>query len=78
MKYLEELGPGDCFSYKEKFYLLTSDYKKNGHRLCYDLKGGNPLWLASQDTVEDTQIYTLDANNNIIAIKPTSKSDAKI
>lgn len=78
MKYIEELTSGDCFIHKDLFYIVTSDYKKNGSKLCYNLKDGTPLWLSPQDTVDETQIYTLDLNNNIVAIKPTVSSHDKI
>lgn len=78
MKYIEELENGDCFSHKDRLYLLTSDYKKNGQRLSYDLKSGLPLWFNPQDMIDNTQIYTLDQNNNIIPVKPTPKADDQI
>lgn len=78
MKYIEELENGDSFSHKDRLYLLTSDYKKNGQRLSYDLKSGLPFWFNPQDMVDNTPIYKLDTNNNIIPIKPTPKADAQI
>jgi hypothetical protein len=69
MKYLEELKSGDCFVYKEQNFLLTSDFKRDGSRLCYSLVSGYPKWLSGQDIVEPLSIYSLDKDNNIIPIK---------
>ena len=68
MKYLEELNAGECFVYKEQKFLLTSDFKRDGSRLCYSLVSGYPNWLSSQDIVEPLSIYFLDKDNNIIPI----------
>lgn len=78
MKYVEELESGDCFSHKDRLYLLTSDYKRDGKRLSYDLKSGLPLWVNPQEMVDNTQIYTLDSNNNIVPVKPTPKTNDQI
>lgn len=72
MKYLEELSPGDCFISTETFFLITCDFKKD-KRLCYNLLNGTPRWLDNNLVVENSPIYTLDNNNNIIPIKPTEK-----
>jgi len=70
MKYLEELQPGDCFTNnKDQKFLLTSDYKNNGSRLCFSLSNGYPSWISSQDIVEPLILYSLDKENNIVAIK---------
>jgi len=73
MKYAEELNSGDCFVYENVKYLLTSDFRKNGSRLAYSLSNGFPLWIQSNAIVENLQIYHLDKDNNIIAIKETIK-----
>jgi hypothetical protein len=75
MKYIEELSPGDSFSYQNHLFLLTSDFKSNGNRLCYSLIDGFPTWLSSQTIVEHSPIYSLDKDNNTIPIKPTPKHD---
>ena len=73
MKYLEEIATGDSFLYEEQLYIVTSDYKKNGDRLCVNLKTGFGKWLTSNNFVEICPVYVLDEDNNIVAIKPTEK-----
>ena len=73
MKYIEELNLGDTFSYKDNIFVLTSDFKSNGYKLCYSLGTGNAHWLASQTIVEHSPTYILDKDNNIIPIKTTNK-----
>lgn len=75
MKYIEELHIGDTFSYKDQLFLLTSDFKSNGHRLCYSLISGQPSWLANQTMIEHHPIYILDKDNNTIPVKITTKQD---
>lgn len=75
MKYLEELKAGGCFSYQENIYLLTSDFKSNGKKLCYNLADGSCRWLQQETIVEDEQLYILDKNNNIHPIKEHKKQE---
>lgn len=75
MKYIEEMSAGDCFEIKNKQYLLTHDFKKDGSRLCYSLMDGSGLWLQPNIIVESFQIYGLDNNNNIYPIKITPKAE---
>jgi hypothetical protein len=74
MKYIEEISAGDCFEFKNKQYLVTHDFKKNGSRLCYCLMDGHGIWFESNVMIEIFPIYGLDNNNNIYAIKPTAKT----
>lgn len=69
MKYIEELSPGECFISENKHFILTYDFKKNGSRLCYDLKSGNAQWLDSTTIVDIEPIYAIDKNNNFYPIK---------
>lgn len=69
MKYLEEITSGDFFTYDNKVFLLTSDFKKNGARMAINTIDGFPLWLNGNTIVETTILYKLDAENNVIAIK---------
>lgn len=69
MKYLEELKNGDCFVYKNQNFLLTSDFKKDNSKLCYSLNDGYAKWMSSQEIVEPLILYTLDKDNNIVAIQ---------
>lgn len=73
MKYIEELDVGDTFSYKDKMYLLTSDFKSNGQRLCYSLQNGFPVWLVNETIIDHEPIYVLDKSNNTIPVKLTPK-----
>lgn len=75
MKYIEELSPGDSFISDNNNYLLTSDFKRNGSRLCYDLKSGNPKWFDANAVVDIEPIYILDKDNTIIAIKEVIKDN---
>lgn len=73
MKYIEELNFGDCFSYNSQYFVLTTDFKKNGDRLVVSLNDGSSKWLKSNDLIEDVDIFTLDKENNILAIKERQK-----
>lgn len=75
MKYLEELFPGDSFKLQDQTYILTSDFKKKGDRYCIDLNNGSSRWILGNTIVEMCPVYTLDKDNNIIAIKPTPKNE---
>lgn len=75
MKYLEELIPGDCFEIGNDYYVVSSDFKAAGDRMCLSLKNGFSKWLNPNIIVNITDIFTLDNNNNIIAIKERSKDD---
>lgn len=76
MKYVEELNSGDCFIHNNLYYLLTTDFKKNGNKLAYSLLSGTPLWLDSKEIVNLSPVYTLDNENNIIPIKETPKDES--
>jgi hypothetical protein len=75
MKYIEELNNGDAFVVDQQIFLLTSDFKKNGSKLAYSLKNGNPKWFEASHIVDAIQIYTMDETNTIIPIKETPKDD---
>ncbi len=74
MKYIEEIVPGNAFSYNGRNYILTTDFKSNDHRLAYDLESGFPKWFDPICIVDLIQLYTMDHNNNIIPIKETPKN----
>jgi hypothetical protein len=74
MQYLEELIPGDCFESEIGSFIVTTDFKKDGNRLCINLKTGISRWLESNYLVEKLDIFKLDKENNIIAIKERTKS----
>lgn len=78
MKYLEELTSGQTFKIDNFYWILTSDFKANGKRLCYGLKDGYPKWLDGNTIVEINPIYGLDKDNNIIPIKEYKNENSKV
>lgn len=75
VKYLEEIETGQSITFEDNNYIVTSDYKRNGSRLCVNLRTGFSKWIASNDIVGVCPIYILDENNNISPIKPDSKTN---
>lgn len=73
MKYIEELLIGDCYQHGGKPYIITTDYKKNGSRLCICLVDGTTHWIASDLIIDPIDIFTVDKDSNIIAIKERTK-----
>lgn len=69
MKFLEELSTGDTFKILNEYFLLSTDFKKNGQRLCFNLKTGQSKWIEANSCVDITPVYTLDNNNNIVPMK---------
>ena len=55
--------------------IIKGYFKKNGCRLSYDLKSGNPKWFEANAVVDVEPIYILDKENNIIAIKEIMKDN---
>lgn len=74
MKYLEEIFAGECFAFMGKNFILTIDFKKNGDRLAICLSNGLPQWIKANDIIEEVDIFTLDKENNIVAIKERKKN----
>lgn len=75
MKYLEELSFGDCFQYENLHYVLSRDFKSNGKKMCLCLETGFSHWFNGDLMINVTDLFTMDKNNNIIAIKERSKDD---
>ena len=72
MKYIEELMPGDFFEYNQEKYILTCDMrfnKKREQKLSIKLSSGMPRWMDSGLSVDCIQLYEIDSDKNIIAIK---------
>lgn len=69
MKYIEELIPGDCFSFNGSIYIVTTDFKRDS-RSTIDLKTGQPKWILFDKTVEKVSIYALDDDTNFYPINP--------
>jgi len=75
MKYLEEIEFGECFEYNNLYFILTHDMKKNGDKLCVNLNTGFSQWLKSDSMIKTTDIFTMDKDNNIIAIRERAKNN---
>jgi hypothetical protein len=73
MNYIEELVAGDAFIHNNIYYILTSDFKKDGQKLSYSLIDGFPKWLNGSSIVEKINLYTIDQTNNILPIKEHKK-----
>jgi hypothetical protein len=72
MKYLEELIPGDLFSYKNEYFILTCDFrqiKDNKKYFCVSVKNGFSVWMKGNTSVEILDLYFRDKEGNIVAIK---------
>lgn len=75
MKYIEELSHGECFRYENSLYILTSDFKNNGTKLCYNLNTGFPAWLKDDFMVDICPIYTLSQENNLTPVREYKSND---
>ena len=75
-QYIEELDNGDCFEFTGTKFIVSCDFKSNGSRLCVDLATGMPKWFKSNDIINKIQIFTMDKDNCIIAIKESKKNVA--
>jgi hypothetical protein len=75
MKYLEEIIIGDCFIFNNSKYILTTDFKKSGQRMCIGLNDGKISWLDSNSLIDPIDIFTVDQETNIIAIKERKKTN---
>lgn len=76
MKYLEEINFGDCFNLNGKSFILTTDFKKNGDKLAVCLSEGTSQWIKTDCIIDPIDIFTLDKDNNIIAMKKREKDAA--
>jgi hypothetical protein len=75
IKYIEELKNGDFFEFENSIYLLSFDFKKNGDRMAINTKNGQSRWISSSSMIETCELYIMDKDNNIIALKPKDKED---
>lgn len=73
--YIEELDNGDSFILDNDKFVVTCDYKSSGNRLCINLINGSSRWLQANTIVDKVQLFILDKDNNLIAIKETKKDD---
>jgi hypothetical protein len=84
-KYIEELKAGDAFTVmmteedsvenNQPKYVLSCDFKSNGQRMCISLIDGTSRWLDPNCVVLVHELYTMDKENCIIAVKETKKDD---
>jgi hypothetical protein len=74
LKFIEELESGDALELEGRSFIITSDFKKNGDRLCIDIATGNSRWIKSDYPVNLINLYTVDSNSNFMPIKEI-KSD---
>jgi len=68
MKYIEELSNGHVFSVNDKFYVLSSDYKKNhksgkNRHMCVEVSKGTVKWFDSDQIADDPPVFYQDSEN---------------
>jgi hypothetical protein len=73
MKYLEELNPGDSMELNNEYYIVTSDFKNDGSKMCVSLKTGFCRYLKPDAIVNSLPLYFLDKESNVVPIKPILK-----
>jgi hypothetical protein len=73
-KYIEEVATGNIFVYKSSYWVLTTDFKNNGYRMCISLQDGFPFWFPPTSMVEEIEALTLDSNNNLIKLKQNNET----
>ena len=73
MKYIEEIKAGDIFIWKDKRYVLSSDYRpfKNGRtrHMSISIENGICKWFASDEAVEIAELFYRDKEGNILLVK---------
>ena len=75
MKFLEELSSGECFEHNQIYYIVSTDFKGNKSRMCLCLKNGFVSWIPSDTMVDGIDIFTMDSDNNMLAMKAREKND---
>lgn len=73
MKYLEELNSGDGILLNSEYYVISSDFKNDGSRMCISLKTGFCRYIKADTIVSHVPLYALDSDSNIIPIKRVEK-----
>jgi len=73
MKYIEELSPGEIFSWKNQRYVLSSDFRpfKDGYtkHMSVSINNGSCKWFSSNECVEIVDLYRRDKDGNILLVK---------
>lgn len=75
MKYIELANSGNCINHNNCYYIVTSDFKKNGQRLCISITDGSSRWLEPNTMIEIIQLFYTDKDNNIVPFIETKKDD---
>jgi hypothetical protein len=75
MKYIELVNSGNCINHNNCYYIVTSDFKKNGQRLCISITDGSSRWLEPNTMIEIIQLFYTDKDNNIVPFIETKKDD---
>lgn len=73
MIYLESIEPGNCISYEQHNYIVTTDFKNSGKRLCINLRNGNSRWISGDSPINIDPIYLMDKENNIVPLIKSKK-----
>lgn len=72
MKYLEELRPGDFFTYQSNQFLLSGDFKIKNHKkhhLAINTKDGFCRWMEADIIVESLDLYYYNEEKLMVALK---------
>jgi hypothetical protein len=62
---IKDLEAGQVIKYKDRFFLITCDFKHGGDRLCIDFISGSPLWIKPDTQVEKIDCYAYIENELI-------------
>lgn len=74
MKYIEEFEAGDGAEINGEYYVVSSDFKSNGQRMCISLTTGFCRYFKADTIANSNPLYILDKDSNLIPIKPTKKT----
>ena len=81
MKYIEEITPGDIFIWKNKRYVLSSDYRpfKQGktRHMSISIENGTCKWLPSDEMIELAELFYRDKECNILLVKEFKDDSTK-
>lgn len=66
--YIEEIPSGRTFIFSNELFLITSDSKKDGSKLCISMQNGNSRWLKPNLVVKTVSLYYINNDNNFLPI----------
>ena len=72
--YIEEIPSGRTFFYNNELFLITTDIKKDGSRLCISMRNGFVRWLKANTVVKTVSLYYINNDNNFLPIYENSIS----